>query len=69
MFFKDPLKESHAETRESIAVGNHNFPDMALADSFQKGVKAFPTPIEPATNVVDDGGVGMVQTEDFDLSL
>jgi len=32
---EDPLNELHAEASESVPVGNHNFSDTTLVDSFQ----------------------------------
>ena len=51
---EQPFQELHAETGESIAVGNHNFLDSAATDGFQKGKQSGTLPVETTGGVLDE---------------
>ena len=50
-------------------MGNHHFADKPPTRSFQKGPKPLPFEVESASEVTDDGVVGVPLLEEGDLPL
>ena len=63
------LKELEGEAAESVAVGNHNFFDIAAHRSVQNGEKAGALPVDTRSDVCDDFVPGAGEAESFNLSF
>lgn len=66
---EEPFQEFHANTREAVAVGNHNFCDNSCTDALQKGEKPWTFPIETRGNVPDEVGIWAGGAECVALAL
>jgi hypothetical protein len=64
-----PFHELHSESSKSVFVGTDKLADSACADAFQNGRKTFAVEVEPAGNVADKLGAGVVAAEIVALTL
>jgi hypothetical protein len=55
---EQPLQQLHADARESVAVGDHNFVDSAATNGVQKREQAGALPVESTASVADELVVG-----------
>lgn len=66
---EQPFQELHADAREPVAVGNHNFGDNAFAYGVQKGEKTGALPVDTAAGVLDNFVLGAFALEICALTL
>ena len=63
----DEPDEFTSESRQSVAVGNHNMDAITPHCSFQNGFKTFTFEVESAANVFDDFGLRVLLLHEGDL--
>ena len=67
--FEDPLHELGAKATHSVAMGHHNFCDLAAIDGVQKGCKLGPFPVKSGADVMVRSSVRLVAFQFIHMSL
>jgi len=66
---KDPVHELGAKATHSVAMGHHNFCDLAAIDGVQKGCKLGPFPVKSGADVMVRSSVRLVAFQFIHMSL